>query len=155
MGLELYRKKRRFDETPEPATGKEKSSSKLKFVIQRHHASRLHYDFRLEMDGVLKSWAVPKGPSMKAGERRLAVHVEDHPLAYGKFYGEIPEGNYGAGVVEIWDNGTYEPMEPEKGVSDEKLLLKQYYKGDLKFVLKGKHLNGAFALVRMKDETGG
>lgn len=153
MALNLYRKKRNFGETPEPSSGKEKSSAKLTFVVQRHDASHLHYDFRLEMDGVLKSWAVPKGPSMKAGERRLAVHVEDHPLAYGKFYGEIPEGNYGAGIVEIWDNGTYAPLEPEPSKSAEKLLLHQYYKGDLKFVLKGKYLKGAFALVRMNDGT--
>ena len=153
MALNLYRKKRNFGETPEPSSGKEKSSAKLTFVVQRHDASHLHYDFRLEMDGVLKSWAVPKGPSMKAGERRLAVHVEDHPLAYGKFYGEIPEGNYGAGIVEIWDNGTYVPLEPDNSKSAEKLLLHQYYKGDLKFILKGKYLKGAFALVRMNDGT--
>lgn len=153
MALNLYRKKRKFGETPEPSTGKEKSSAKLTFVVQRHDASHLHYDFRLEMEGVLKSWAVPKGPSMKAGERRLAVHVEDHPLAYGKFYGEIPEGNYGAGIVDIWDNGTYVPLEPDPSKSAEKLLLHQYHKGDLKFVLKGKHLKGAFALVRMNDGT--
>jgi bifunctional non-homologous end joining protein LigD len=153
MALNLYRKKRNFGETPEPSSGKEKTSAKLTFVVQRHDASHLHYDFRLEMEGVLKSWAVPKGPSMKAGERRLAVHVEDHPLAYGKFYGEIPEGNYGAGIVEIWDNGTYVPLEPDKTKSAEKLLLHQYHKGDLKFVLKGKHLKGAFALVRMNDGT--
>lgn len=153
MALQLYRKKRDFGQTPEPSTGKEKSSEKLTFVVQRHHASHLHYDFRLEMEGVLKSWAVPKGPSMVPGERRLAVHVEDHPLAYGKFYGEIPEGNYGAGIVHIWDNGTYVPLEPDKTKSDEKVILHQYHKGDLKFVLKGKHLKGAFALVRMNDGT--
>jgi bifunctional non-homologous end joining protein LigD len=153
MALELYRKKRNFEATPEPSTGKAKTSPKLTFVVQRHHASHLHYDFRLEMDGVLRSWAVPKGPSMKAGERRLAVHVEDHPLTYGKFYGEIPEGNYGAGIVEIWDNGTYAPLEPEKGKTAENQFLAQYEKGDLKFVLKGKHLKGAFALVRMNDGT--
>uniref|UniRef100_UPI0025E4E685 DNA polymerase ligase N-terminal domain-containing protein n=1 Tax=uncultured Fluviicola sp. TaxID=463303 RepID=UPI0025E4E685 len=153
MALNLYRKKRNFGETPEPSGKKEKASKKLTFVVQRHDASHLHYDFRLEMDGVLKSWAVPKGPSMKAGERRLAVHVEDHPLAYGKFYGEIPKGNYGAGIVEIWDNGTYIPLEPDASKSAEKLLLYQYHKGDLKFILKGKHLKGAFALVRMNDGT--
>lgn len=154
MGLRLFRKKRDFQQTPEPSGGKEKSSEKLTFVIQRHNASQLHYDFRLEMNGVLKSWAVPKGPSMNPGERRLAIQVEDHPLAYGKFYGEIPEGNYGAGIVEIWDSGTYEPLEPEKRKSSGKQLLRQFHKGELKFVLKGKHLNGAFALVRMDDGTG-
>ena len=153
MALDLYRKKRNFEETPEPSSGREKTSAKLTFVVQRHHASHLHYDFRLEMEGVLKSWAVPKGPSMKAGERRLAVHVEDHPLDYGKFYGEIPEGNYGAGIVEIWDFGTYMPLEPDKSKSAEEMLLHQYHNGDLKFVLKGKYLSGAFALVRMNDGT--
>ncbi|TSJ42076.1 DNA ligase D [Fluviicola chungangensis] len=153
MALNLYRKKRNFGETPEPSGKKEKASEKFTFVVQRHDASHLHYDFRLEMEGVLKSWAVPKGPSMKAGERRLAIHVEDHPLAYGKFFGEIPEGNYGAGIVEIWDNGTYVPLEPDTVKSAEKLLLHQYYKGDLKFILNGKHLKGAFALVRMNDGT--
>lgn len=153
MALKLYKKKRDFDKTPEPSGVKEKSSAKLTFVVQRHDASHLHYDFRLEMDGVLKSWAVPKGPSMKAGERRLAVHVEDHPLAYGKFYGEIPEGNYGAGTVDIWDEGTYEPLEVTERKSHEKQLLHQYNKGDLKFVLHGKHLKGAFALVLMNDGT--
>jgi len=153
MALKLYKKKRDFEKTPEPSGVKEKSSAKLTFVVQRHDASHLHYDFRLEMEGVLKSWAVPKGPSMKAGERRLAVHVEDHPLAYGNFYGEIPKGNYGAGTVDIWDNGTYEPLEIIEGKTHEKQLLHQYHKGDLKFVLHGKHLKGAFALVLMNDGT--
>ena len=153
MALTKYREKRDFERTPEPDTGKAKTGKALTFVVQRHDASHLHYDFRLEMDGVLKSWAVPKGPSLKAGERRLAVHVEDHPLAYGKFYGEIPEGNYGAGTVDLWDHGTYTPMEPVKGKSAEKQLLAQLAKGDLKITLKGKHLNGSFALVRMNDGT--
>src|SRR6476661_1268461 len=106
MSLTLYKEKRNFKRTPEPGPRLGKKASALTFVIQRHDASRLHYDFRLEMEGVLKSWAVPKGPSMVAGEKRLAVLVEDHPLLYGKFYGEIPKGNYGAGTVEIWDSGT-------------------------------------------------
>jgi bifunctional non-homologous end joining protein LigD len=151
MGLAVYKQKRNFKNTPEPEEGLKKKSASLTFVVQRHDASHLHYDFRLEMEGVLKSWAVPKGPSMKAGEKRLAVFVEDHPLPYGKFYGEIPKGNYGAGTVDIWDNGTYTSMEkPTKGTV-EKQLLSQLKKGDLKFVLKGKHLNGAFALVRIND----
>lgn len=155
MGLTKYKEKRNFKDTPEPNTGKAKVGSKLSFVIQRHDASHLHYDFRLEMEGVLKSWAVPKGPSMIAGEKRLAMMVEDHPLSYGKFYGEIPKGNYGAGSVEIWDYGTYEPMENPEKKNPEKLLLSQLYKGDLKFTMHGKYLNGSFALVQMKNDEKG
>lgn len=156
--LSLYNKKRNFKNTPEPDdSGERVKKSHLSFVVQRHQASHLHYDFRLEMEGVLKSWAVPKGPSMKIGEKRLAMMVEDHPLKYGKFFGEIPAGNYGAGIVEIWDNGTYRPMADVKSSEYEKILLEQLKKGDLKFILKGTHLNGAFALVRMhntdKDNT--
>jgi len=151
MTLSLYRKKRNFEQTPEPNGEKESSSGKLIFAVQRHEASKSHYDFRLEMDGVLKSWTVPKGPSMVSGERRLAVHVEDHPLAYAKFFGEIPEGNYGAGVVDIWDNGTYQPTEPDDKLTDEKLLLRQYGEGDLMFDLDGLQLKGAFALVLVND----
>jgi bifunctional non-homologous end joining protein LigD len=154
MGLALYKQKRNFKETPEPSGGKAGKGKGLSFVVQRHHASRLHYDFRLELEGVLKSWAVPKGPSMVAGEKRLAVMVEDHPLPYGKFYGEIPEGNYGAGTVHIWDHGTYTPMEKTAAGEAEKVLLAQLKKGDLKFTLKGTHLNGSFALVRMHDDSG-
>lgn len=149
MDLEKYNEKRNFEDTPEPKGEKAKKSDKLTFVIQRHQASHLHYDFRLEMNGVLKSWAIPKGPSLDPGDKRLAVHVEDHPLPYGKFYGEIPKGNYGAGTVEIWDEGTYVPM--EKSEDEEKHLLAQLKKGDIKFTLKGKHLKGSFALVRMND----
>jgi bifunctional non-homologous end joining protein LigD len=152
MSLTLYKKKRNFRNTPEPGAKNGNKKSSLSFVIQRHDASHLHYDFRLEMEGVLKSWAVPKGPSMKAGEKRLAVHVEDHPLEYGKFFGEIPEGNYGAGTVEIWDKGTYQPVEIEKGNTAEDTLLNQYKKGNLKFILHGKYLNGEFALVRMHGQ---
>lgn len=150
MSLSLYKKKRDFKNTPEPTAKKENKKSKLSFVVQRHDASHLHYDFRLEMQGVLKSWAVPKGPSMKAGEKRLAVMVEDHPYDYGKFSGEIPKGNYGAGTVDIWDSGTYEPMDTTGG---EKLLLAQLKKGDLKINLNGKYLKGNFALVRMHGDT--
>lgn len=152
MSLTLYKKKRNFANTPEPGAVKGKKGPKLTFVVQRHFASRLHYDFRLEMEGVLKSWAVPKGPSMVNGEKHLAVMVEDHPLPYGKFYGEIPEGNYGAGLVEIFDNGTYKPLEPAEDA--EKSLLKQLEKGDLKIILDGTYLKGAFALVRMNDGSG-
>ncbi len=151
MSLALYKKKRSFPDTPEPRALKKLKISKLSFVVQRHDASHLHYDFRLELEGVLKSWAVPKGPSMIAGEKRLAVMVEDHPLSYGNFYGEIPTGNYGAGTVEIWDRGQYKPLEESNNA--EKSLLAQLHKGDLKFVLNGTHLKGAFALVRMNDGT--
>lgn len=155
MSLTTYRKKRNFRETPEPKQAGRFKGTVPRFVVQRHNASHLHYDFRLEIDGVLKSWAVPKGPSMIAGEKRLAVQVEDHPLAYGEFYGEIPEGNYGAGTVDLWDNGTYLPMEKITAAHREKTLKEQLKKGDLKITLKGKHLKGAFALVRMNDSSEG
>ncbi len=151
MALKDYNAKRRFDETTEPEGKTKKSKEKLIFVIQRHAASRLHYDFRLEMDGVLKSWAVPKGPSLDPKDKRLAMMVEDHPYDYKDFEGNIPEGNYGAGQVEIWDSGTYEPLENNSKLSDEKELLKELYAGSLKFILHGKKLKGEFALVKMKN----
>ena len=114
-----------------------------RFVVHEHHASRLHYDFRLEIDGVLKSWAVPKGPSMNPADKRLAVMVDDHPLAYGTFEGVIPEGRYGAGPVVIWDVGTFEMLEESSASS-------QLRQGSLQFSLKGKRLSGVFALVQMK-----
>jgi len=154
MNLSLYKRKRNFKNTREPVAQKGNKKSSFSFVVQRHAASHLHYDFRLEMHGALKSWAVPKGPSMKAGEKRLAVMVEDHPLAYGKFRGEIPKGNYGAGTVEIWDRGKYQPLENGKNKDPEKVLLEQLKKGDLKFKLNGTHLKGAFALVRMHNGEG-
>jgi bifunctional non-homologous end joining protein LigD len=151
MSLTTYNKKRHFAKTPEPSgQRKVKTGKQLSFVIQRHDASRLHFDFRLELNGVLKSWAVPKGPSLNPSDKRLAVMVEDHPLAYGKFEGEIPEGNYGAGTVEIWDSGTY-TLDNDLG-SDQKEIEKQLAKGSLKFVLKGKKLKGSYALVRLKDD---
>lgn len=150
MALKEYRKKRDLSKTPEPAGGKSTRPEKLIFVVQRHKASHLHYDFRLEMDGVLKSWAVPKGPSMDPSDKRLAMMVEDHPYDYKDFKGIIPEGNYGAGIVEIWDNGTYEPLEVPKGKSPEQELLAELKKGSLKIKLKGKKLKGEFALVRLK-----
>ncbi len=151
MPLNQYNKKRSFEATPEPTGGKPGSRS-LRFVVQKHHASRLHYDFRLEMDGVLKSWAVPKGPSLNPADKRLAMEVEDHPYDYRDFEGIIPEGNYGAGSVIVWDTGTYQPIEPVKGgkAARKKLLLKQLKDGNLKFKLKGKKLQGEFALVRTK-----
>ncbi|MBC8052733.1 MAG: DNA ligase D [Sphingobacteriaceae bacterium] len=148
MGLAEYNKKRSFDNTPEPKADKSTKEGELKFVVQRHHASRLHYDLRLELDGVLKSWAVPKGPSLNPKDKRLAMMVEDHPYSYRTFEGIIPEGNYGAGLVTIFDEGTYDSLEPgslenglKKGLSD----------GNLKFRLKGNILKGEFALVKLKN----
>ncbi|MFC0428968.1 DNA polymerase ligase N-terminal domain-containing protein [Chryseobacterium scophthalmum] len=151
MALKDYNNKRKFDETTEPKGKTKKSKDQLIFVIQRHAASRLHYDFRLEMEGVLKSWAVPKGPSLNPEDRRLAMMVEDHPYDYKDFEGNIPEGNYGAGQVEIWDSGTYEPLDETSKLSDEKELLKELKAGSLKFILHGKKLKGEFALVKMKN----
>lgn len=151
MALKDYNNKRKFDETTEPKGKTKKSKDQLIFVIQRHAASRLHYDFRLEMEGVLKSWAVPKGPSLNPEDRRLAMMVEDHPYDYKDFEGNIPEGNYGAGQVEIWDSGTYEPLDETSKLSDEKELLKELRAGSLKFILHGKKLKGEFALVKMKN----
>ncbi|MBM7418622.1 MULTISPECIES: DNA polymerase ligase N-terminal domain-containing protein [Chryseobacterium] len=151
MALKDYNNKRKFDETTEPKGKTKKSKDQLIFVIQRHAASRLHYDFRLEMQGVLKSWAVPKGPSLNPEDKRLAMMVEDHPYDYKGFEGKIPEGNYGAGQVEIWDSGTYEPLDETSKISDEKELLKELKAGSLKFILHGKKLKGEFALVKMKN----
>jgi bifunctional non-homologous end joining protein LigD len=154
MSLSVYNKKRDFKQTSEPS-GKKinlQEDKKLVFVIQRHKASRLHYDFRLEMDGVLKSWAVPKGPSLNPHDKRLAMMVEDHPYDYKDFAGVIPEGNYGAGIVEIWDSGTYTSLEDKGNAKeDEKLLKAGLESGNLKVVLHGKKVKGEFALVRLKD----
>src|SRR5947209_991213 len=144
MALEEYRRKRDFRKTPEPAGGAaphEKTGAALSFVIQKHAARRLHYDFRLELDGVLKSWAVPKGPSLDPAEKRLAVHVEDHPLDYGEFEGVIPEGEYGGGTVLLWDRGIWGPLNSDPEAADRK--------GSLKFTLEGEKLHGNWALVRM------
>ena len=151
MSLTKYKQKRNFKETPEPVAGKSKSAAQLIFVIQRHKASRLHYDFRLEMDGVLKSWAVPKGPSMNPGDKRLAMMVEDHPYDYKDFAGVIPSG-YGAGIVEIWDSGTYTSLEENDGPSSIKALRAGLKAGNLKVKLKGKKLKGEFALVKLKGK---
>jgi bifunctional non-homologous end joining protein LigD len=151
MSLSKYKQKRNFSETSEPEGKKEGSKGALKFVIQRHAATRLHYDFRLEMEGVLKSWAVPKGPSLNPKDKRLAMMVEDHPFSYRTFEGEIPKGNYGAGFVEIWDEGTYEHIEDDNRKTGEKKLLSDLHKGSLKFVLHGKKLQGEFALVKLKN----
>src|SRR5664279_6415141 len=145
MALNKYKEKRTFANTPEP-TGGRGAGTKLIFVIQKHAASHLHYDFRLEMGGVLKSWAVPKGPSMDPAIKHLAMMVEDHPYDYKDFEGLIPKGNYGAGTVIIWDQGTYESLEsyPTKK-EEEKALLNQLKSGSLKFRLFGKKLQGEFA----------
>jgi bifunctional non-homologous end joining protein LigD len=150
MALSTYKQKRSFNKTPEPTGGKSKGKQLL-FVVQKHDASHLHYDFRLEMEGVLKSWAVPKGPSMDPSVKRLAMMVEDHPMDYRDFEGIIPPGNYGAGTVIVWDEGTYEPIDPlPDKKSQEKHLLSLLHKGDLKFVLNGKKLKGEFVLVHTK-----
>src|SRR5664280_2738873 len=146
MPLEEYSAKRRFAKTPEPPPGSKSGPPGNYFCVQRHDATRLHYDFRLEMDGVLKSWAVPKGPSLDPAEQRLAMAVEDHPVSYLKSEGIIPEGNYGAGTVMVWDIGTWEP------VGDAQAMLA---KGDLKFRLKGEKLQGEFVLAHMKSRRPG
>ncbi|UKT65704.1 DNA ligase D [Pedobacter mucosus] len=149
MSLQKYVSKRDFTKTAEPKSGKSVDSKKLLFVIQKHDASRLHYDFRLEMDGVLKSWAVPKGPSTDPKTKRLAMMVEDHPFDYKDFEGIIPKGEYGGGTVIVWDEGTYEPIEVIKGKkAQEKHLLAQLKSGSLKIKLTGKKLHGEFALVK-------
>ncbi|MDP9041631.1 MAG: hypothetical protein M3N30_06580, partial [Bacteroidota bacterium] len=148
MSLSAYRKKRSFEVTSEPTGGKSKSKD-LIFTIQKHAASHLHYDFRLEIKGVLKSWAVPKGPSMDPGIKRLAMLVEDHPFDYKDFEGSIPKGNYGAGTVIIWDQGTYEPYEKIKTKKvREHILMRDFFAGTMKFILHGKKLKGAFSLVK-------
>lgn len=149
--LKEYNRKRNFSLTKEPSgkkTGKKKSK-KLIFVVQEHHARRLHYDFRLELEGVLKSWAVPKGPSLDPTDKRLAVQTEDHPIEYAKFHGTIPKGEYGGGEVFIWDKGTWESEDDDPVSALEK--------GHLKFKLKGKKLNGSFVLIRTRykgDDSG-
>jgi bifunctional non-homologous end joining protein LigD len=159
MALEEYKRKRRFEETPEPPPKVEKKSGH-RFVVQKHRATRLHYDFRLEMDGVLKSWAVPKGPSLDPADKRLAMQVEDHPVSYFDFEGTIPEGNYGAGTVMVWDLGTWEPLSPQpvkgkyvSGTEAEAAAMLQ--KGDLKFRLHGQRLKGDFALIHMRARRPG
>src|SRR5688572_8750514 len=148
MPLEDYAKKRSFDKTPEPPPGKPPPAAGNMFCVQRHLARRLHYDLRLEMSGTLKSWAVPQGPSLDPADKRLAVMVEDHPIEYGTFEGNIPKGNYGAGSVMLWDHGVYEVL-GEPGAE------KQLERGDLKIRLHGSKLKGDWALVRMKNRGKG
>jgi bifunctional non-homologous end joining protein LigD len=142
VGLQTYRKKRKFDVTPEPR-GRATRAKGNQFVIQKHAARRLHYDLRLELDGVMKSWAVTRGPSLVPGDKRLAVHVEDHPIEYNAFEGTIPQGEYGGGTVMIWDRGTWEPEVPDVGAA--------LAKGELKFRLEGRKLKGSWVLVRTRN----
>src|SRR3984885_4496665 len=145
MSLTEYKRKRDFKKTPEPSGAKVKAAKGRQFVIQKHAASRLHYDFRLEYDGTLKSWAVPKGPSLDPTVKSLAVQVEDHPIEYATFEGTIPEGEYGGGTVMVWDRGIWEPEED----ADE-----GFKTGKLKFTLHGEKLHGSWALVRMGGRAG-
>ncbi|MDP4215791.1 MAG: DNA ligase D [Bacteroidota bacterium] len=149
MSLEVYKKKRTFSQTPEPKGGKA-SAKALRFVVQKHAASHLHYDFRLEMEGVLKSWAIPKGPSMDPSIKRLAMMVEDHPYDYRSFEGIIPKGQYGGGTVIVWDEGEYEPAEGSYATKrdQERALLQGVKKGKLTFILHGKKLKGEFHMVK-------
>jgi len=152
--LAEYRRKRDFSRTAEPEGGPARTARKPAFVIQKHAASHLHYDLRLEHDGVMKSWAVPKGPSLDPSVKRLAMQVEDHPIEYNEFEGTIPKGEYGGGTVMLWDRGTYSyggsNPDPDEGIRQG------LQKGDFKFVLNGKRLRGSWALVRMKrrDQPG-
>ena len=144
MSLREYQRKRSFADTPEPS-GRRRSRvgrTRLRFVIQKHQASHLHYDFRLEWRGVLLSWAVPKGPSLDPSTKRLAMRVEDHPVEYAGFEGTIPEGEYGAGTVMVWDTGTWRPEDPDVDAA--------LRRGDLKFTLQGKKLKGSWVLVRTR-----
>ena len=166
MPLEDYQKKRNFDSTSEPevesiGTGERspgettpiKSKDMLKFVVHKHFASHLHFDLRLELDGVLKSWAVPKGPSINPKDKKLAVMVEDHLLEYQDFEGIIPEGNYGAGKVYIWDYGTYHALDADDMHKSSQILREGLEKGHITFILNGEKLKGEFALVRLKKAS--
>jgi len=159
VSLDEYKRKRRFEETPEPPPKVEKKAGH-RFVVQKHRATRLHYDFRLEMEGVLKSWAVPKGPSLDPADKRLAMQVEDHPVSYFDFEGTIPQGNYGAGTVMVWDVGTWEPLSPQPvngkyvpGTEAEAAAM--LTKGDLKIRLHGQRLKGDFALIHIRGRRPG
>src|SRR5579863_2715962 len=144
MSLKKYSEKRNFNKTPEPPPREAPSGAgPLQFCVQRHHASRLHYDLRLESGGALKSWAVPKGPTLDPAEKRLAMMVEDHPIDYGGFEGVIPKGNYGAGSVMLWDRGTYE-------ILGEASAEEQIARGDFKFRIHGEKINGEFVLAKIK-----
>ena len=148
--LAEYRRKRDFTRTREPAGGRLRAGKQLAFVIQKHAASHLHFDLRLELDGVMKSWAVPKGPSLDPTVKRLAMQVEDHPIEYNEFEGTIPEGEYGGGTVMLWDRGTY--TAPGDDPDPEATLRRGYEKGDFKFELHGKRLQGSWVLVRIRRD---
>jgi len=150
MALEEYRAKRDFRKTPEAAAKTGRGHRSPVFVVQEHHATRLHYDFRLEADNVLKSWTVPKEPSMDPAQKRLAVHVEDHPLAYAELKGTIPEGQYGAGTVKTWDKGTYDNLLREKPAPQT--VEEGIKSGRLELTLHAKKLRGNFALIRMNGK---
>ena len=159
MALEEYKRKRSFEHTPEPPPKLDPKKG-FRFVVQKHRASHLHYDFRLEMEGVLKSWAVPKGPSLDPADKRLAMQVEDHPVSYFHFEGIIPQNNYGAGSVMVWDTGTWEPLRedystPKNRADREKEALTMLAKGDLKFRLHGEKLKGDFVLAKMRSRRPG
>ena len=148
MSLKEYSRKRSFDKTPEPGPVAKSTAGGNYFCVQRHDATRLHYDFRLEVDGTLKSWAVPKGPSLEPLAKHLAMHVEDHPLDYGGFEGNIPKGEYGGGSVMLWDRGSFELL-------GDAPALEQIERGDFKFRLHGEKLRGEFALVLMRGRGKG
>lgn len=151
MRLSTYAKKRNLKITREPRARlrRARAASPI-FVVQKHKATRLHYDFRLEVDGVLKSWAVPKGPPVRGGDKRLAVMVEDHPYGYKDFEGVIPEGNYGAGTVRIWDRGRYRPLGASIARESDRLMRKGLRTGHATFILGGKKLRGEYALIRLR-----
>ena len=150
--LEGYRDRRDFSRTPEPQGEQDAAGAHPRFVIQKHDATTLHYDFRLEVDGVLKSWAVPKGPSMSPKEKRLAVPTEDHPLDYADFEGVIPEGSYGAGTVLVWDRGTYQNLTEKGGKRIE--VAEAIRRGHVSFRLEGEKLRGGYALTRFRTGKG-
>ena len=152
MSLKSYRVKRKFNTTPEPKPKLRRGGSKTLpvFVVQKHDASRLHYDFRIEHKGVLKSWALPKGPSLNPSDKRLAVMTEDHPMEYKNFEGTIPEGSYGAGKVIVWDDGTFKAVDASSRKETEVLIHSGLKKGEFSFILNGKKLKGEFALVKLQ-----
>lgn len=152
MALAVYNSKRNFKETSEPE-GLEGEKTQFRYVVQRHAASHLHFDFRLELGGVLKSWAVPKGPSLNPKDKRLAVMVEDHPVSYINFEGRIPEGNYGAGEITIWDSGVFTPIDAKHHTLSEQQALDGVKKGEIRFMLTGDKLNGEFVLAHFKSDN--